>query len=646
MSWFRASTLALYLAQHGRTIGARRVLELAGAAVERGAIGRLLRQQGVPVRPVASDVDALRGLPLPALLDLRSGSLLILEGLDDTTAFVRDGDDRSQRKALRALMPDLLCAWERLPDDAGGTSLRARLTQRLGEQGGELLRLAIVALALAMLGPLTSWLSREALIGAVSERSHSLLYALAGALGVAALLRASLGWLRARTCIATEARMVRAGNPAMVRRLLALPYARQQEHGFAAQWAALGSAELSARGATALVVSPVIEGLTMAAYLVVLLANASVPAAVVGGGALLTLLVSYVLARFRAHNDLEAVREAGTARARLHDLVVGIATVKAEHAERPLLLRWLDALLRERGVCMTRDRSDSWLALWLQASEQLLRLFVIGYGAFEVVEEAESLANFVYIVMLTDGLLASLSAGCRFLAVGLVVRAHCVRVDDLLGEAGVENATSAAVRQPLGVARPNEPVVRMSDVWFRHGAGQPWILQGYDLTVKAGDHLVLRGVTGMGKTTVLRLIAGLYTPERGMVSVCGRDPSRDRRDVRYLPQQAQLFAGSIRDNLEQLSGASLARIAQAAERTGIAAWLATLPMGMETVVASQGANFSGGQRQWLLLTAAVASEQRLVLLDEALSQIDHMLRDGLQIPALFADRTSVTVAHD
>ena len=69
-------------------------------------------------------------------------------------------------------------------------------------------------------------------------------------------------------------------------------------------------------------------------------------------------------------------------------------------------------------------------------------------------------------------------------------------------------------------------------------------------------------------------------------------------------------------------------------------------MGIETVVAAQGSNLSGSQRQWLLLTAAVASEQRLVLLDEALSQVDHLLRAALHVPALFADRTTISVALD
>lgn len=638
----RAVTVALYLSQRDRALSARRVLELAGDALPIDAVVRLLRDQGIPVRAVAPSAALLQRLPLPALLELKRGELLILEAVAGGRALVRGADDRRLGTPLRELAAELVCACEPLLGEDGEQRIAPRVRRHLSEQTGELARLGVTALALALLGPLSSWLSREALAGAVAERSQALLVSLTAALALVALARSWLSWLRTRTCIATEARVVCASNPTVVRRLLALPYAAQQRHGVAAQWTALCSAELAARSASALAVAPLIEGVSSAAYLAFLLVNAGALGAMIAAGSLLSLAVSYVLGRWRASADVEAMHAAGSARERLQDLVHGIATVKAEHAEAPLLLRWLDALLRERGVCLTRDLRESWLALWLMGSEQVLRLVAVVYGASAMIEGELQLADFIYDLLLTEGVLASLTAACRSLALGLSVRAHHQRVDAVLDDAVVEHRHRGA----SGAARPDQPLVHMSDVWFRHGPGDPWILEGYDLTLGAGEHLSLRGVSGTGKTTILRLIAGLYRPERGTVSVCGRDPARDRRDVRYLPQQAQLFAGSIRENLEQLSGARLPRVMLAAERTGLVGWLATLPMGIETVVAAQGANLSGGQRQWLLLTAAVASEQPLVLLDEALSQVDHLLRETLQTPVLFAGRTTVSVSHD
>ena len=80
----------------------------------------------------------------------------------------------------------------------------------------------------------------------------------------------------------------------------------------------------------------------------------------------------------------------------------------------------------------------------------------------------------------------------------------------------------------------------MTDAWFRYTPEGPWILKGYDLSVEPGKKLVLQGPSGYGKSTILRLLAGLYVPERGSISISGRDSDAARRGVLYLPQFVQL----------------------------------------------------------------------------------------------------------
>jgi ABC-type bacteriocin/lantibiotic exporter with double-glycine peptidase domain len=383
---------------------------------------------------------------------------------------------------------------------------------------------------------------------------------------------------------------------------------------------------------------------TLIAYLAAIAIACPVEAAVLTPAIVLTVAVAYGLSQLRARADAEAVTATAGTRARLHDLVQGIATVKAEHAERPVMLRWLHSLLHERGLFFRRDMREGWFELWLSFSQRALRLFILCYGARETLEGRMGLAEFLYLGLLLEGLLVALESGCRLLETALSMRLHASRVDGLLAASKDEPQHERNEDEVAG--DDARPAVLMSDVWFRHGPDQPWILQGYNLTVAQGEHLTLRGASGSGKTTILRLIAGLYRPERGTVSVCGRDPARNRGAISYLPQQAQLFAGSLRDNLEQLSGAPLQNIVRAAERTALSSWLSSLPMGIETVVAAQGANLSGGQRQWLLMTAALASERPVVLLDESLSQLDHIVRNQLPIASLFAGRTTVSVAHD
>jgi len=637
----RAEVVALFLAQAGQAVPAQRVRELAGEALERDGVIRLLKQKGLPMRCVEPSPESLSRLAMPSLLELSGGELRILESVRGGRALVRGADDRVLSLPLAALTAQLACAFERLPSFDGARDFFKALRARLLAQGRDLVLLSTTVLALVGLGLVTPALTRKAMSEALDDRSPSLLWTLVAALAACAVLHGWLGWLQARARITIEARLVRVAVPLVFKRLLALPYSLQQRRGFAEQLAALSSSEEAARGITGLLLSPVIEGITLLFYLVTLFINFPLVGAVTGASAVLGVGVAYVLARWRARAESEAVRESSEARARLHDLIQGIATVKSEHAEQPVLLRWFDALLRERGVCLTRELRAGWLTLWLCTVERALRLFVMAYGTFEVLEGRMALPDFIYVGMLTESVTKTIESTSDLLGDATTVGVHTERVDALLRLTEDEPEPRPGVR-----LEGEQPAVVMSDVWFRHGPDQPWILKGYDLTVRAGEHLALTGASGAGKSTILRLIAGIYRPERGTVSVCGADPARDRASVRYLPQRSQLFAGSIRDNLEILSGVSLDEVMAAAKRTGIASWLSTLPMGIETVVAAQGANLSGGQRQWLLLTAAVASRQPLVVLDESMSAIDHVVRSTLSIPVLFAGRTTVCVAHD
>jgi ABC-type bacteriocin/lantibiotic exporter with double-glycine peptidase domain len=191
--------------------------------------------------------------------------------------------------------------------------------------------------------------------------------------------------------------------------------------------------------------------------------------------------------------------------------------------------------------------------------------------------------------------------------------------------------------------------VRLDNVWFRYDKHASWALANVSLHVRRGSVHHLIGKSGCGKSTLLRLLAGLYAPEQGTIMLAGRAPESARGLVAYLPQNAALVQGTLHDNLRLLSGgASDARIAHAAAKTGLDRLLGALPMGEFTIVGAGASSLSGGQRQLVLLTACVASTRPIVLLDEAFAHLDPLLRDRLSLEALFLDerRTVISVTHE
>jgi ATP-binding cassette subfamily B protein len=155
------------------------------------------------------------------------------------------------------------------------------------------------------------------------------------------------------------------------------------------------------------------------------------------------------------------------------------------------------------------------------------------------------------------------------------------------------------------------------------------------------------GPSGFGKTTLLKIIAGFYQPHRGAVSIGGRTPQEASEFIAYLPQRVKLFNTDIYENLRLFSGgATHSRLIEAAGITGLAEFVDELAMGYDTLLACGGENFSGGQRQMIALTAILASDKPILLLDEAMANLDAARQSQLVASGLFDGRTVIYTSHD
>ncbi|HTL99239.1 MAG TPA: ATP-binding cassette domain-containing protein, partial [Holophagaceae bacterium] len=197
------------------------------------------------------------------------------------------------------------------------------------------------------------------------------------------------------------------------------------------------------------------------------------------------------------------------------------------------------------------------------------------------------------------------------------------------------------------LARPLTGPVLVEGVWFRYEPKGPWVLKDSELRVEPGQVKHVQGPSGCGKSTLLRLIAGLYEPDQGNISIGGRPPASASGSLIYLPQFVQIYGGSILENLKLLSGqASLDRLLETAEQTGLQELLDHLPMGLETILPPGGGSVSGGQRQLIALTAVMASQRPLLLLDEAMSNLDWLSQKRINHCAELVGKTIVYTSHE
>ena len=230
--------------------------------------------------------------------------------------------------------------------------------------------------------------------------------------------------------------------------------------------------------------------------------------------------------------------------------------------------------------------------------------------------------------------------------------------------AGAENVmrlldTRPAVRDRRGAAAGPEPWqpwltgrVELRGVDFAYHPGAP-VLHEVDLVIEAGQTAALVGPTGAGKTTIVSLVSRFYEVSGGAVLIDGHDV-RDlaqenlRRHLALVPQEPFLFAGTIRDNIAfGRPAADAAAVAAASAAVGLDRFVASMPLGYDTVVTEFGRNLSVGQRQLISVARAVLADPRILIMDEATSSVDSITESIIQraLQRLLAGRTAIIIAH-
>ena len=340
----------------------------------------------------------------------------------------------------------------------------------------------------------------------------------------------------------------------------------------------------------------------------------------------------------------------------LHGLLVeaveGIEDIKATGAQGRFLHQYEQSSASAVAHQMRSRRSTSLTMNLSMLSQQLVTLAMLVWGVYLI--EAKVISG------------GALMGGVMFAMRGIAPLTSIVMLSTRYqGARSAMRALDRVMSQPTEreAGRHYIPLrevtgrIGLHDVSFCYPAppGQeaPKVLKGVTLRFEPGERVAILGRIGSGKSTILRLTAGLYRPSEGAVEVDGvdlrqLDPGDFRAGVGYVPQDSRLFNGTLRDNvLLGRARADPARLAAVAQLTGLARLVEGHPLGWDLPVGESGALLSGGQRQLVALTRSLITEPKILLMDEPTSSMDAQSEVAFlrQLNGAAAGCTLVMVTH-
>jgi ATP-binding cassette, subfamily B, bacterial len=351
----------------------------------------------------------------------------------------------------------------------------------------------------------------------------------------------------------------------------------------------------------------------------------------------------------RYHARTERLQERwGEAATLVEETVSGIRVVKGLGAGGPLAAEFRR---RSRSIvdrALDIARLDAVFMPTLEFLPMLGLIAVLWLGGRRVINGDLSLGSFVafnaYIGMLVWPL--------RVLGQRVTTLQKAVGASARISEVLDAEPQLRDPRHPEPLERPVRGDVRLSGVQFGHEGGHP-VLDGLDLHVAPGESVALVGATGSGKSTVAGLLARLYDPDAGSVSLDGHDVRALRiADVRgavaLVFEETFLFTDTVRENIRfARPDAGDVDVERAAELAGAAGFIADLPDGYGTLLGERGFSLSGGQRQRVAIARAILANPAVLVLDDATSAVDatkeHEIRAALT--TVMSGRTTLVIAH-
>ena len=655
-----AASLAIVLGHFGRFVPLEELRVACGVSRDGSRLDNVMRAaQAYGLEPEALRVepDELAELPLPLIVFWEFNHFLVVEGVG--RGHVRLNDPATGPRTVTRAAFDraftgialVLARGSEFRRDGRPQRPLAGLAERLRSSRSAFLFAVLVSLTLVVPGLLQPTFARVFTDYVLIGEQAGWLKPLLQAMGGAALLAFLLTWLQQAALLRFETKLSMAGAGRFLVHVLHLPmgFFAQRHGGEVAARVALNdrlAVLLSHQLATAALnlLSVAVFALVMAQYDLAL-------TGVVVGFAALNLLALALTTRGLADRGERAIAETGKLAGTAMQGLSMIETYKAGGTESVLFTRLAAANARLLTIRQDMQRAQARLGMLPPLLASVAGAAVLVVGGLRIMDGEITVGMLVAFQALMGLFLGPVGAFVQLAGQIQDARGLLARTGDVLRQ---PPDPAFAVPPPAVPASPGRKLsggVQLVDVTFGYSPLEPPLIQGLSLDVPAGAHVAVVGASGSGKSTIAKLVSGLYRPWSGEVRIGGQPidaipPAVLRNSVAVVDQEIVLFSGSVRDNLSLWDGAvPEERLHAAARDAAIHDFIAGRPDGYEAVLHEQGRNLSGGQRARLELARALALDPSVLVLDEATSALDPLAEAEVAGSLRRRGCTCLIVAH-
>ncbi len=617
-------------------------------------IVKAARAFGMRVKPFSLQHTELRGKLLPAIVHWEFNHFLVVERWSPKWVTVVDPSGGRRRK-LTAEEFDAGFTGIFITLEPGSNfdrnappptvTLRSYVLQGIKQAPGALVQILVASVVLQIFGLVGPFLAKVIMDQILPFKITSMMMILALGMICLCLAQTVTTLLREWLLVYLRARIDIHMMLGFFKHLLSLPYNYFQQRS---------SGDLLTRMASNVTIRDILSGNLIGTlldssmvitYLFILLSQ-SLPFTLltlgIGFSQMLLVIVTYSPIRELARQELNAQ---GKSQGYLAEALNGIATVKAAGAEEEIYNRWSNHFFDQLTVSVRRSYVSSLASAAMSVLSSFSSIAMLWVGATQVLNGSMSVGTMMALNALAGSFLGPLSSVVGRVQQLQLVQANLERLTDIT--AAEPEQHQQAVQSPPKLSGH----VQLENVCFRYSADSEDVLRSINLTIKAGQKIAIVGRTGSGKSTLGKLLLGLYLPTSGTISYDGvplqhMKYQEVRRQFGVVMQDTVIFSGTILENLT-LNNPTMSRekAMHAAQIAAIHEDIMKMPMGYDTFVGEGGSALSGGQRQRMAIARAVAHHPAILLLDEATSSLDVITEQRVAEHLTSFACTQIIIAH-